>query len=159
VLETLPNPKSFASAKKRLKPYEINLGYQWALAQALHDGKLPSSWPRFLSDSDGRTGLKRIRQNIVTYENLFTAVHERNWDNVAAAMIDVDANYRKRGSSEGSYADVFGDGPYNSRSIDYIAAAILRSAQNETGFPREHIDTPHSWKWGNRDLSHLKPKL
>ena len=159
VAQTLPDQSSYADRKKRLTPWEINLGYQFALAQALREGGLPPYWPRFLSDSDERGGLKRIRQNIVTYEKLFTAAQQRRWDELVSAVEEVDANYRKRGSSESSYADVFGDGPYNSRSIDFVAAAILRTVQNEAGFPRERLKTPHLWKWGTRDLSSLAPKL
>jgi len=159
VARTLPEQSSYADRKKRLTPWEINLGYQFGLAQAMHEGSIPSYWPRFLRDSAERSGLKRIRQNIVTYERLFTAAQRRHWDELVAAVEEVDSNYRKRGSSEASYADVFGDGPYNSRSIDHIAAAILRTVQHEPGFPRERISTPHMWKWGNRDLTHLEPKV
>jgi hypothetical protein len=159
VAKTLPDQSAYADRRKRLTPWEINLGYQFALAQALHEGHLPAYWPRFLGDSAERAGLKRIRQNIVTYEKLFAAAQQRNWDELVTAVGEVDANYRKRGSSEAGYADVFGDGPYNSRSIDFIAAAILRTVQNEAGFPRERLSTPHLWKWGTRDLSHLAPKV
>ena len=47
----------------------------------------------------------------------------------------------------------FGDGPFNSRSIDHIAAALLRVAQKTPGFPQNSLQTPHCWKWGDRDLS------
>jgi hypothetical protein len=158
VARTLPEQSSYGHRKKRLTPWEINLGYQFALAQALNDGEIPSYWPRFVRDSAERNGLKRIHRNLVTYESLFRAAQRRDWDELVTAVGETDANYRKRGSSEASYADVFGDGPFNSRSIDYIAAAILRTVQNEPGFPRERISTPHMWKWGNRDLAHLAPK-
>jgi hypothetical protein len=159
VAQTLPDQSSMADSKKRLKPWEINLGYQFALARALHDGTIPPYWPRFLSDSAGRAGLKRIRQNIESYEKLYFAALKRDWETLVSAVEEVDTNYRKRGSSESSYADVFGDGPYNGRSIDYIAAAILRTVQYESGCPGDRIGTSHLWKWGNRDLSHLAPKL
>lgn len=148
---------SYLHRKKRLLPWEINLGYQSALAIALYEGQLPECWPRFITDSDGRSGLKRIHQNIITYERLFQAAQNCSWADVVNVVKDVDSNYRKRGSSESSYANVFGDGPYNSQSIDYIAAAILRTVQKEEHFPSDQITTPHIWKWGDRDLSHLSP--
>lgn len=148
---------SYVTRKTRLKQWEINLGYQTALALTLHTGELPEYWARFLSDSEGGGGLKRIRTNIVTYEALLKAVSTQAWDDVPRIMQEVDANYRKRGSSEASYADVFGDGPYNSRSIDYIAAALLRPAQNKRGFPFAALKTPHLWGWGDCDLSGINP--
>ena len=81
------------------------------------------------------------------------AVQARAWDALPKIVGEVEANYRKRGSSEASAADVFGDGPFNSRSIDHIAAALLRVAQKTPGFPQNSLQTPHCWKWGDRDLS------
>lgn len=157
VAECQTDLSSYRQRKKRLLPWEINLGYQSALAIALYEGKLPECWPRFITDSEGRSGLKRIHQNIVTYEQLFQAAQNCSWADLVNIVKDVDSNYRKRGSSEASYANVFGDGPYNRQSIDYIAAAILRTVQNEQHFPFDQITTPHIWKWGNHDLSHISP--
>jgi len=159
VVQTLPELSEYADRKKRLTPWEVNLGYQFALARALHEGRLPEYWSRFHSDSAERTGLKRIRLSIITYEKLFTAAQQRNWDELVSAVEEADANFRKRGSGGASYSDVFGDGPYNSRSIDFIVAAILRTVQSEPGFPRARIKSPHQWKWGTRDLSPLAPTL
>ena len=157
VAECQTDLSSYLHRKKRLLPWEINLGYQSALAIALYEGKLPECWPRFITDSTGRSGLKRIHQNIVTYEQLFLAAKNRSWPELVNAVKDVDSNYKKRGSSEASCADVFGDGPYNSQSIDYIAAAILRTVQKDAHFPLDQITTPHLWKWGDRDLSQISP--
>jgi hypothetical protein len=145
--------------KSRLAPWEVNLGHQTALALALHSGSLPDCWPRFAADAEGRSGLKRIQQNVRTYEKLFLAARAHAWSDLVAAVREAEANYRKRGSSEGSFADVHGDGPYNDRSIDFIAAAILRTVQRENGFPAGSIDTPHLWRWGDRDLSSLAPSV
>jgi len=159
VAECQTDLSSYLHRKKRLLPWEINLGYQSALALALYEGKLPECWPRFITDSTDRSGLKRIRQNIVTYERLFMAAKNRSWTELVNAVKEVDSNYKKRGSSESSYADVFGDGPYNGQSIDYIAAAILRTVQKEEHFPLDQITTPHIWKWGGRDISKISPLL
>jgi hypothetical protein len=157
VAECQTDLSTYLHRKKRLTPWEVNLGYQSALAIALHDGNLPECWPRLLIDSTDRSGMKQIHQNIETYGRLIQAARGRSWGDLVDAVAEADANYRKRGSSEKSYADVFGDGPYNSRSIDYITAAILRTVQGEEDFPRAKISTPHFWAWGDRDLSHISP--
>jgi hypothetical protein len=151
---------SYSARKGRLKPWEINLGYQTALAVALHSGKLPDCWPRFVADAEGRSGLIRIQQNVRTYERLFLAAQARSWNDLIVAVHEVDANYRKRASSSGSsHTDVYGDGPSNDRSIDFIAAAILRTVQREESYPANRIDTPHQWRWGERDLTPLEPSI
>ncbi len=147
----------YAHRKARLKPWEINLGYQSALAIALYERRLPECWERFITESKGRAGMKRIHATIVSYDRLFNAAKNRAWDDLVDALIQVDSNYRSRATSEASYADVFGEGPYNSQSVDYIAAAILRTVQSEPQFPAHRIDTPHFWSWDDRSLSHISP--
>lgn len=104
VARTVSDDPSAYTGRKRRAPYEINLGYQFALAVALHTGSIPAYWPRFLTDSAERGGLKRIHRTIVAYEKLFNAARQRDWDGLANAVAEVDSNYRKRGSSESSYA-------------------------------------------------------